>query len=81
MFLIDDLLTLPIKGFLGIFKKIHDMAMEEFEDTPEKLQRELLDLQMRFEMEEITEEEHKKKEDEILTRLEALGKEETIIKS
>ena len=81
MFLIDDLLFLPIKGFLGIFEKIHDMAMEEFEDTPEKLQRELLDLQMRFEMEEITEEEHKKKEDEILARLEALGKEDTIIKS
>ena len=81
MFLIDDLLFLPIKGFLGIFEKIRDMAMEEFEDTPEKLQRELLDLQMRFEMEEITEEEYKKKEDEILVRLEALRKEETIIKS
>ena len=81
MFLIDDLLFLPIKGFFGIFEKIHDMAMEEFEDTPEKLQRELLDLQMRFEMEEISEEEHKKKEDETLARLEALRKEETIIKS
>ena len=44
MFLIDDLLFLPIKGFLGIFEKIHDMAMEEFEDTPEKLQRELLEI-------------------------------------
>jgi len=76
MFLIDDLLLLPVKGFIGIIKKIHDMAVEEMEETPEKLKRDLLDLQMRFEMEEILEEEYKKKEDEILAKLEVLRKEE-----
>jgi len=71
-FLIDDILLAPLKGIVWIAEKVRDMALEELEDTPEKLQRELLDLQMRLEIEEITEQEHKKKEDEILKRLEAL---------
>ena len=75
MFLLDDLLLFPVKGFIFIVKKIHNMALEELEDTPEKLKRDLLDLQMRLEMEEITETEYNKKEDEILEKLEALSKE------
>ncbi len=74
MFLIDDLLLLPAKGFLGIVKKIRDMALEELEDTPEKLQRELLDLQMALETEEITEKEYEEKERDILARMESLKK-------
>lgn len=69
MFLIDDFL-------IFIAKKVQQMAEEELEDTPEKLKKELLDLQMRLEMDEITEAEYKKKEDEILVRLEAVRKEE-----
>lgn len=69
MFIIDDFL-------IFIAEKIQTMAEEEIEDTPEKLKKELLDLQMRLEMEEFTEEEYKKKEDEILVRMEALRKEE-----
>ena len=72
MFLIDDLLLLPAKGFLGIAEKIRDMAFEELEDTPEKLRRELLDLQMMLETEEISKEEYEKKEKDILARMEAL---------
>lgn len=72
MFLLDDIILSPVKGIIWIAEKIHDMAQEELEDTPEKLKRELLDLQMRLEMEEVTEQEYKKKEDEILKRLEAL---------
>jgi len=76
MFLIDDLLSLPFKMGVDIAEKIRDMALEELEDTPEKLQRELLDLQMALETEEITEEEYEKKEKDILARMEALRKEE-----
>ena len=72
MLLIDDLLLLPAKGLLGIVKKIRDMALEESEDTSEKIQRELLDLQMLFETDQISEEEYQKKEKDILERLEAL---------
>lgn len=72
MFIIDDILLFPVKGFLYIAKKIQDMAEGELEDTPEKLKRELLDLQMRSEMEDITDEEYQKKEKDILERLSAL---------
>ncbi|PIR72186.1 MAG: gas vesicle protein GvpG [Candidatus Nealsonbacteria bacterium CG10_big_fil_rev_8_21_14_0_10_36_228] len=75
MFLIDDLLLLPARMFMDVVEKIRDMAVEELEDTPEKLQRELLDAQMALETEEITEEEYQKKEKDILERMEALKKE------
>jgi len=71
-FFIDDILLAPIKGIVWIAEKVRDMALEELEDTPEKLQRELLDLQMTFETEEITEAEYQKKEKDILERLEVL---------
>ncbi|MBU4370214.1 gas vesicle protein GvpG [Patescibacteria group bacterium] len=74
MLIIDDLLLLPIKGFFGLIKKIHDMAKEELEDTPEKLKRELLDSQMLFETDEISEKEYQKKEDDIMARLNTLSK-------
>ena len=76
MFLIDDLLLLPARMFMDVVEKIRDMALEELEDTPEKLQRKLLDLEMSLETEEITEEEYQKKEKDILARMEALKKEE-----
>ncbi|MBA3047262.1 gas vesicle protein GvpG [Patescibacteria group bacterium] len=74
MFIIDDLLLLPARGFMGVVHKINDMVAEELTDTPEKLKRELLDIQMRLEMEEITEAEYQKEEEEILERLEILEK-------
>jgi len=60
---------------MDVVEKIRDMAVEELEDTPEKLQRELLDAQMALETEEITEEEYQKKGKDILERMEALKKE------
>jgi len=72
MFIIDDIFF--FLNPVWIAKKIRDMALEELEDTPEKLQRELLDLQMALESEQINEEEHKKREKNILERLEALNK-------
>jgi len=72
MFLIDDILLAPVKGVVYIAKKIHELAKEELMDTEEKLKRELLDLQMLFETDQISEEEYQKKEKNILERLEAL---------
>jgi len=73
-FLIDDILLAPIKGVVWIAEKVRDIALEELEDTPEKLQRELFDLQMALEAEQISEAEYQKKEKDILERLEALKK-------
>ncbi|MBU2635123.1 gas vesicle protein GvpG [Patescibacteria group bacterium] len=74
-FLIDDILLFPIKGVVWVGKKVHEIALEELEDTPEKLKRELLDLQMMLETNDITEKEYKKEEEDILNRLEALREE------
>lgn len=66
MFLIDDFL-------IWIFKTIHDRVLEELEDTPEKLKRELLDNQLLLETGQISEEEYKKREKNILERLNVLN--------
>ena len=70
MFLIDDLLTLPVKGFLGIFKKIHEMAEQELSDETYLLEK-LMALRLRFELDEINEEEYNRQEKELLVRLDA----------
>ena len=72
MFIIDDILLAPIKGVVYLAKKIQELGEEELEDTGEKLKRELLDFQMLFETDQISEEEYQKKEKDILERLEAL---------
>jgi len=74
MFIIDDILLAPVKGLLYVFKEIHKIAEEELEDTPEKLKKELLRLQMLFETDQINEEEYSKREKNILERISALQK-------
>ncbi len=73
MFLIDDLLLLPVKGFIGIFKKIHEMAEREISDEAYIRER-LMELQLKFELDEISEEEYTKQEKELMARLEAIRK-------
>lgn len=71
MLLIDDLLLLPFKGFIGIFKKIHEMAERELSDE-DYIREKLMELQLRFELDEISEEEYTKQEKELLARLDAV---------
>ena len=73
MFLIDDLLLLPVKGFVGIFKKIHEMAERELSDEDYVRER-LMELQLRFELDEISEEEYTRREKELMERLDAIKK-------
>lgn len=68
MFLIDDILLSPIKGLHGLCKVIND-RMEEELYNPEKIQDELMKLQLKFEMGEISEEVYDEKEEELLDRL------------
>jgi hypothetical protein len=69
--LIDDLLLLPVKGFVGIFKKIHEMVEHELSDE-DYIRGRLMELQLRFELNEIGEEEYNKREKELLKRLDAV---------
>ena len=69
MLIIDDLLiNLPVKGFLGIFKKIHEMVDEELY-SEDKIQEELLRVSQLYESDQITKEEYQKKEAALLERL------------
>ncbi len=69
MLLIDDLLTLPLKGFFGIFKKIQEMVERELSDET-CIREKLMELDMRFESGEIDEEALREQERELLARLE-----------
>lgn len=72
MFILDDLLIgLPTKGFLGIFKKIAEMAENEFNDDT-KIKEELQRIQTLYETDQITDEEYEQREAELLERLEAI---------
>lgn len=64
---------LPMKGTIWIGKKLKETADAEITDKS-KVHEELLDLQMRFEMGQVDEEEYQKKEDKLLARLEAIRK-------
>lgn len=75
MLIIDDLLLLPWRGLMGIFKEIQKQADQELGD-PGKLREKLLEAQVLFEVDKITEEEYLKREKEIMARLNALEAEE-----
>ena len=75
MFLIDSILLAPLKGVMWMGEKLGDMAQKELSDKG-RIKEELMALQLRFEMDEINEEEYNKKECEILDRLDAITKAE-----
>ena len=69
MFLLDDLLIrLPAKGLMSILKEISQIAQAEFTDES-KIKEELLQVQMLYETDQITEEEYQQKEEALLERL------------
>lgn len=70
MLLIDNLLMLPVKGFIGVFKKIHEMADRELSEG--HIQEELVALQLRFELGEINREEYDTAEEKLLEQLNEL---------
>ena len=68
MFLIDDILFLPVDGFKFILKQIQQVADRELNDES-LIKSQLLELQMRLELEEISEEDYKEQEGELFSRL------------
>jgi len=73
MFLIDDLLFLPAKGFMGLFRKIAETAEEEYTDEG-KVKEELMRLHTLFEVDQINEQEHDRLERNLMKRLEEIRK-------
>lgn len=72
-FLLDDILLLPVNGLVWVADKLKDSAEAEFLDES-RVQESLLTLQMRLEMEEISESEYMEQETEVLKRLEDIRK-------
>lgn len=76
MFIIDDILLAPINGIVWIAKKIEEVVKQET-SSKSRIQENLLELQMRFELEEISEAEYEKEEARLLKELSRIQKEET----
>jgi uncharacterized membrane protein len=69
MFIIDDILLAPLKGVIFIANKINEVVEKETSDEGAIKER-LMALQLKFEMDEIDEEEYDKREDKLLKLLE-----------
>jgi len=70
-FIIDDILFSPIKLTVWVGQKLREVALQEMTDDS-RVHEELLHLQMRYEMEEISEEEYEKQENKLMERLESI---------
>lgn len=73
MFLIDDLLLLPFSALKGIAEAIDEQIQKETSDVG-KIQEKLMELQFKFEMDEIDEAEYARREAELLAQLERARK-------
>ena len=71
MFLVDDILLAPVSGFKFILGQIQKMADQELNDDT-VIKEQLLELQMRLELDEISDEEYQEREAELFARLRAL---------
>lgn len=71
MFLIDDILLAPVNGFKFIMKQIQQLADKELNDES-VIKEQLLELQMRLELEEISDADYVEAERELFARLRAI---------
>jgi len=71
MFLIDDILLAPVKGVIWLGKEINEVVEKEISDEG-VIKEKLMELQLQFELDEISEEEYNKKEKELLERLDII---------
>jgi len=71
MLLIDDLLLAPINGFKFILGQIQKLADQELNDDT-VIKDQLLELQMRLELDEVSEDEFRVREAELFARLRAI---------
>ena len=68
MFLLDDLLSLPLSGLKFVFRTLRQVAEEQYTDSGPIKER-LLELQLQLESNEITEAEYVQLEAEIIREL------------
>jgi len=71
MFLIDSILLAPLKGVIWLGEKLNEVVGKELSDTG-RIKEELMALQLRFELDEISRQEYNEREKELLDRLDAV---------
>jgi hypothetical protein len=71
MFLIDSILLAPLKGVIWLGEKLSEIAEKELSDTG-RIKEKIMALQLRFELDEINEQEYNEREKELLDRLDAI---------
>ncbi len=70
-FILDDIVLAPVKMLVWLGKKLEEAAEEEVNDESRWHER-LLELQIRYELEEITEEEFEREEELVMERISAI---------
>jgi len=73
MFLIDEILLAPLNGVVWLGKKIDEIVERELSDDG-RIKEKLMELQLQFELDEISEKEYKLQEKELVARLDAIIK-------
>ena len=68
---VDDIVLAPFKLVHWIGKELYEHAEEELTDES-KVRQQLLELQMRFELDDISEDEYQKGEDILMRRIDAI---------
>jgi len=69
--ILDDILLAPCKLVHWMGKKLYERGEEELTDES-VIRQNLLELQMRFELDEISEEEYRDQEDALMLRMEQI---------
>jgi competence protein ComGF len=70
-FVLDDILLAPCKMTYWVAKKLYEHAEAEVTDES-AVRRQLLELQMRFELDDISADEYQEQEDILMRRLDAI---------
>lgn len=73
MFLIDDIFLAPLKGVIWLSEKVDEIIEKEISDEG-RIKEKLMELQLKFELDEISEEEYTRQEKELMARLDAIIK-------
>lgn len=71
MFVIDDILLLPLQPVLMVADEINEMVQKELYDE-DRIKENLMQLQLNFDMGKMNEEEFQRQEKELLERLETV---------
>ena len=72
-FLVDDILLFPCKMVKWVGDNLHESAEDQLTDDS-RVSEQLLELQMRYELDEISDEEYAQGETELMAELEAIRK-------